>query len=188
MNKDETIAILRILKISYPQFYKDMKKEDAEDTISIWTMMFENDEPKIVTEAVKALIITNKFPPTIADVKEKINLITQNESSVMTEMEAWNIVYKSIKYANYGSEQAFNEFPEIIKKLVGSPQQLREWAIMDADTVKSVVQSNFMRSFKVRQTRDLQLQALPESTKKLIQGLSEKLSMPVIGEKTHEAM
>lgn len=164
MNTDEILVILGTLKIAYPAFYKDLKKSEADNLVNLWSVMFESDNVKIVTEAVKALICTSKFPPSIADVKEKIALITQ--PSAMTEIEAWNMVRNAISY--YNASENFNRLPEIIQKLVGSPGQLREWAQMDSTTVDSVIQSNFMRSYKARVIQEKEYNLLPESTKKVI--------------------
>lgn len=173
MTVNETIALLSIMRTAYPQFYKGMNSEDEDDIINLWATMFADDNAKIVTEAVKALICTMKFPPTIADVKAKIQEITQPER--MTEMEAWAMVRKAIDY--YNATENFAKLPPILQKLVGSPNQLREWAVMDKEVVQSVVQSNFMRSFTVRQKQEEARAMLPDSTKALIDGLSKKFSL-----------
>lgn len=170
MTRVETKAILAILKAGYPNFYKDMTKEDATNTINLWTTMFADDPAQVVTEAVKSLMCTLKFPPTIADVKEKIAMITQPPA--MTEMEAWNMVKSAINY--YNAAQTFERLPPILRRIVGSPNQLREWAIMEAETVNSVVQSNFMRSYKAVAAREKEHAMLPESTKQMIAGLTER--------------
>ena len=173
MTVDETIALLSIMKTAYPQFYKGMSASDADEVINLWATLFASDNAKIVTEAVKALICTLKFPPTIADVKAKIQEITQPER--MTEMEAWGMVRKAIGY--YDAAKNFDSLPPILQKLVGSPNQLREWAMMDSDVVQSVVQSNFIRSFTARQKQEESTAMLPESTKNLIAGLSKKMEL-----------
>lgn len=173
MTRDNVLAVLSVIKAAYPNFYKDLNKTELESVIQLWSTMFANDDSSIVTEAVKALIATLKFPPTIADVKEKINLITQPPR--MTEIEAWNTVYKAISY--YKAGENFEKLPPMLQKLVGSPNQLREWAQMDGETVRSVIQSNFMRSYTARVKVDTQIQQLPESTKKVIAELSGKFSI-----------
>jgi hypothetical protein len=175
MVANEAIAILKILKASYPYFYKDLKKADAEEIINLWATMFADDPAELVVEAVKALIVSLKFPPTIADVKEKIQLICTPVK--MTEIEAWNMVYRAICCANYHSVECFERFPENIKRLVGSPKQLRDWAVMDAEVVRSVIQSNFMRSYTARVKNDREIEALPESTKTMIEGVTDKFKM-----------
>jgi hypothetical protein len=171
MNNNEVTANMAIMKTAYPAFYKDMADEEIDNVISLWTMMFESDNAKIVTEAVKSLVCTLKFPPTIADVKGKIALLTQSKSS--SELEAWGLVLKAIGNANYQAKEMFERLPEICQKLVGSPNHLREWAMMDSEIVNSVIQSNFMRSYKSRVAQEKEYNMLPDSAKQTMKNLSE---------------
>lgn len=173
MTMDETIGLLGIMKIAYPNFYKNLSSAEAEQTALLWNQMFENDNAKLVTESVKALVCTLKYPPTIADVKEKMRLITKPPG--LTEMEAWNQVKVAIKY--YTASEEFDKLPKLLKKLVGSAGQLREWAHMKPEHVETVVKSNFMRSYTARVKADEQLESLPESTKELINSLGDKFKM-----------
>jgi hypothetical protein len=173
MNREETKAILAVLKAGYPNFYKDMSKDDATNTVNLWATMFESDPAQIVTEAVKSLMCTLKFPPTIADVKEKIAMITQPQQ--LTEMEAWRMVKSAINY--YNATETFSRLPPILRRIVGSPNTLREWAVMEAETVDSVIQSNFMRSYKVKAAQEKERNMLPESTKLMISKLSERMAI-----------
>ena len=173
MTKQEALSILIILKTAYPTFYKDYNKNDINSAVDLWATMFADDPAHIVTEAVKSLICTLKYPPTIADVKEKITYITQ--PSQMTEMEAWDRVRRAINY--YHASEAFANLPPILQKIVGSPNQLKEWALMDIDTVNSIIQSNFMRSYKAKVAQEKEYAMLPQSTKKLSKGLSKKIGL-----------
>jgi hypothetical protein len=173
MTRDETKTILTVLKAGYPNFYKEMAKEDATNIVNLWSTMFASDPAAIVTEAVKSLMCTLKFPPTIADVKEKITMITQPQA--MTEMEAWRMVMSAINY--YDAVQTFERLPPILRRIVGSPNALREWATMEAETVNSVVQSNFMRSYRAVVAQEKERAMLPESTKQMISGLAERMAI-----------
>ena len=73
MNKEEVIAILKVLKVAYPKFYNNISKEDMLKTIDLWVEMFKNDNKQDITRAVKELMCELEFPPTIADIKKKIN-------------------------------------------------------------------------------------------------------------------
>ena len=175
MTRDEATAILAVLKTAYPAFYKNMSDEEIEDVIDLWATMFESDSAKIVTEAVRAYIATDTkgFPPVIGQIKEKIREITHPQE--MTEMEAWDLVRRAITY--YNASEAFANLPLILKKIVGSPNQLREWALIDVETVNSVIQSNFMRSYKAKVAQEKVYAMLPSSTKQLIAGLAQKYSL-----------
>lgn len=171
MNKDETIAILAVIRTAYPNFYRSA--EEIDSAIDLWTMMFVDETAKIVTEAVKALICTNKYPPTIADVKEKIALITQPQQ--LTEMEAWGLVLQAIQDSNYHAQIQFNKLPAVIQKVIGSANQLREWGMLDKDSINAVVQSNFMRSYKTYSKNERELALLPQSTLEYMKSINIKL-------------
>jgi len=173
MNREETKEILKVLRVGYPNFYKGLTKREADEIIDLWSTMFASEPVKVVIEAVKSLMCTLKFPPTIADVKEKISLITQ--PTQMSEMEAWQMVKSAINY--YNAAQTFERLPPILRRIIGSPNQLREWAIMEAETVNSVVQSNFMRSYKAVVAQEKERAMLPESTKQMIAGLAERMAL-----------
>jgi len=176
MTRQEALAIMAMLKTAYPSFYKDLSKEELNAAVNLWATMFSEESIQVVTEAIKALMCTLKYPPTIADVKEKIAMITQ--PPIMTEMEAWDMVRRAISY--YHANEAFANLPPILQKIVGSPNQLREWALMDVDTVNSVIQSNFMRSYKAKVAQEKEYAMLPESTRQLIQSIAAKMDMKAI--------
>ena len=165
MNREETKEILKVLRVGYPNFYKDLKKPEADEIIDLWSTMFASEPVKIVIEAVKSLMCTLKFPPTIADVKEKISFIMQPQT--MTEMEAWQLVKRAMSY--YTATENFYNLPPIIQKIVGSPNQLRDWAMMESESIP-VISSNFMRSYKAKVAAEKEYTALPESTKTMIEG------------------
>ena len=171
MTIDETYLILGIMKMAYPNFYKNMDSKEVDEVANLWNQMFSDDNSKLVTEAVKSLICSLKYPPTIADVKEKMQLITKPIE--LTEMEAWTKIKNAMSI--YSAAEKFKELPGILQKLVGSPNQLREWAIMDAEHVETVVKSNFLRSYTARLKADKQYDALPASTKELMNVYTQKL-------------
>lgn len=179
MTRQEALTVMAMLKTAYPSFYKDLSKEDINAAVNLWATMFSEESIQVVTEAIKALMCTLKYPPTIADVKEKIALIMQPPA--MTEMEAWQIVRKAISY--YNAEENFINLPPEIQKVVGSPNMLREWAQMDADTVNSVIQSNFMRSFRAKVAQEKEQSMLPESTKRLIHQITSGMDVNALPEK-----
>lgn len=176
MTRQEALAVMAMLKTAYPNFYKDLSKEDINAAVNLWATMFSEESIQVVTEAIKALMCTLKYPPTIADVKEKIAMITQPPT--MTEMEAWEQVRRAISF--YDAQENYNSLPPMLRRLVGSPNQLREWAVMDVETVNSVIQSNFMRSYKAKVAQEKEYAMLPSSTKQLIAELTGKYDMKAI--------
>lgn len=174
MTRDDVIKIMSVLRGAYPHFYRDISKQEAYDAINLWTDMFSNDDASIVAAAVKSLIDGDDkgFPPTIGQVKAKMRLLVGSDE--LTEAEAWNLVSKAVKNGLYGAVEEFEKLPPAVKRIVGSPSQLRDWASMDSDTLHSVVASNFQRSYKVVATREKEIAALPDDVKKLINFAMDK--------------
>lgn len=171
MTKAETIQLIAMIKTAYPKYFISNNKDEVVLQVNVWHEMFIEDPYEIVVQAIKSLICSLKFPPTIADVREKINFIMQPEE--LSEMEAWGKVLRAIQNSAYFSSEEFNKLPDIIQRVVGTPNQLVIWGQMDIETVNSVIQSNFMRSYKATYTRNKTFNELPQSTKDLVKRLQE---------------
>lgn len=183
MDREETAKIMSLFRAAYPKFYDGKGKKELEGIVSLWHEMF--PEPyEVVAAAVKALISTDikGFPPVIGQVKEKIHLLTHPQE--MAPMEAWSYVAKAIRNSAYNSKEEFEKLPEIVQAVVGSPDQLQEWAGMDADTVQSVIASNFQRSFQGRAKQAKEWQMLPPEVKEMQKQLTAGFKgMPELPEK-----
>lgn len=75
MNNTESMKILAILKAAYPNSYKGMTADDAAATAAVWQMQFANVPVEIVMLAINKAISVCKYPPTIAEVKKKIQSV-----------------------------------------------------------------------------------------------------------------
>lgn len=75
MNAEETKQILAILKAAYPSSYSGMTKKEAYGVITVWSVQFADLPADVVLMAVQKAISSSKFPPTIAEVKEKVKSI-----------------------------------------------------------------------------------------------------------------
>ena len=74
MTRDETLKIMAVLKATYPNFYKDMTRRDAEGVVALWTDMFAEERYNAVAAAVKAFIASDSkgFPPVVGQVKQRV--------------------------------------------------------------------------------------------------------------------
>lgn len=75
MTKKEAVQILAILKAAYPSSYNGMTKEEASGTVAVWAMQFADMPVDIVMMAIQKMISCSKFPPSISEVKQKIQSI-----------------------------------------------------------------------------------------------------------------
>ncbi len=185
MTREQMLDLLVVMQAAYPNFYKGMRKEQADAVLDLWATMFADDPFEVVAMAVKAHIVNDKkgFPPHIGAIKDAIIKLQQPEE--MTELEAWGYVRKAISNGIWGSKKEFDALPPILQRLVGSPNQLREWAMMDEDTVASVVASNFQRSYRARAANEREMLALPADVRAVMQQLAGKMNMNLL-EEAHE--
>ncbi|WP_196029343.1 replicative helicase loader/inhibitor [Longicatena caecimuris] len=177
MTYEDTKKILTILKINYPHSFRGWKKEQGCDFLDLWAEAFKDDPVEIVVAAVKAIIYsdTREFAPNIGQVKDKMFKLS-NPVQIDAD-EAWNMVSKALRNGIYGSEEEFAKLPPEVQVGVGSPSQLREWAMMDSDTVQSVIGSNFKKGYRGRVEAKKEYDKLPCETKNMIERLTNGMKM-----------
>lgn len=72
MQKPQAMRIIRLIAASYPNAAAFSTPEKVEAAVDLWAEMFEKDDYERVRENVRRWIESNKFPPTVAEVKEMI--------------------------------------------------------------------------------------------------------------------
>ncbi|MHB9949516.1 hypothetical protein CF055_10640 [Clostridium botulinum] len=175
MTREETTTILSVIKAAYPQWARGLTKTDADMMITLWSSMLEEHEYKLVQVAIKKIIATNKFPPSVAEVIEAINYITSGGQSEMTEIEAWGLVRKAIKNSAYNAEEEFNKLPTKIQQTIGSHNILHNWSQESVNGIETVIGSNFMRSYKQTVIRKKEEKQIPTSIKKMLGNIASKM-------------
>ena len=178
MTKQEVVKIMAVLKAAYPSYYRDMRREEAEGIVNLWTEMFEGDDYGMVAAAVKAHIASDAkgYPPHIGAIKDALYKLQQPEA--MSEMEAWNLIVNALRKSGYNSKEEFEKLPPVIQGIIGSPSTLLEWCMMDTSQLQTVVQSNFMRSYKARAQYDRDYAMLPPGVKDTVAVLADKMALP----------
>lgn len=176
MTRKETGIIMDILTAAYPRFCAG--NADMRNVINLWAEMFTHDDVAMVAAAVKSVIESDEkgFPPTIGQVKAKMRLLTSGNE--LTEADVWGMVAKALRNGIYGSAEEFAKFPPTVKRIVGSAEQLREWATMDSETVHSVVASNFQRSYRSIAAREREIAKLPADVKALLPDVAKPMDPP----------
>lgn len=193
MDRTETIKIMAVLRAAYPQYYAKQSQEDLQSVVSLWAEMFADEPAQTVAMAVKALIKTrvSTFPPGIGEINEKILQLTQPEE--MTELEAWALVRRAIRGASMdpssrifrdgvqsqktSAQVKFENLPPLLQQIVNSPSQLAAWERLPDYEIETVIQSNFMRSYRAKAKYAREYMALPSTVKEYMDSLSEKMSL-----------
>ena len=177
MTYDETLKIFAVLKANYGNFFKNLSRIDAEAQVSLWAEMFEDTPYELVGMAVKTYIATDVegYPPNVGRIKRELMRLTEKEQ--MTEQEAVSLIMKATRNGLYGAEKEFEKLPAVLKRLVGSPEQIRVWARMPVDELQTVVASNLMRSYRAIAKKEEEYQALPSSIKNLLGQVGEQMKL-----------
>ena len=179
MNKQETVKILALLQSNYPESFRGMSDEAAKVKVNLWAEMFADYPAELVLAGVKSYIASNtgSFMPNVGQIMEQIDRI-QNPAA-LTEQEAWELVFKALRNSSYGYREEYAKLPPDIQRCVGSPEMLREWAVMDANEVQSVIGSNFQRSYRARVSRDAELRKLPSDVHRFISITAGKMALGI---------
>ena len=164
MERDEFKILVKSMKAVYaqPTFLPD------QDAFNVWYALLKDLPYELASMAVQKHMLTEKFPPTIADLRAKANEVVERPAEEMSELEAWALVRKAIGNSGYHSEEEFSKLPEVCQIAVGSPANLREWAMMDSDQVATVEQSHFIRNYRAAAKRITEDRKLPPAFRERI--------------------
>lgn len=154
MTHDGVKKVMQVLVASYPNFHP----ADMRVTMEVWEKLLHGYDDAQVAKALEGYILsdTKGFAPSIGQI---VDIMTQKPDE-MSELEAWTLVQKAVRNGNYGAEEEFMALPPEIQLAVGSPGQIREWALMESDSM-GVAQSNFLRSYRTVCERERKAVKMP---------------------------
>ena len=168
MNRQETSKILSIISDMYPSFRKD---RNIDATGIVWQKIFEHTPYALVEQALMSYIATDPkgFPPVPGAINERIAQL--RELNGMDENEAWTLVFRALCRGIYYAREEFDKLPEEIRRIVGHPGQLHEWAMLDSSEVNTVIAAWFRRAWRAR--RQLEKALGPAAATRLEEGEKE---------------
>lgn len=177
MDRFQTTSVLSVLKAAYPHAFQNMSKADAEAMLNLWAMMFADESYEEVNAALVSLIATRTvgYSPTVGEVKEQIRKL--HHTNDIDESAAWAMVSKATRNSSYYSHREYDKLPPLVQKAVGSAEQLRQWAGMDADDVETVIQSHFRKAYRAAAERDAELEKLPFQVRNFIGSYADNFKM-----------
>lgn len=164
MTREETIELLMMMQAAFPNY----KPPDKTVAVNTWFLMLADYPYQQVQMALKAYIVTDTsgFAPRIGQIIDKIQMI--NSPAELNEMEVWSLVSKALRNGNYKSKEEFEKLPDLVKEAVGSPENIHNWAQADIKSIESVIQSNFIKSYRFVVNKQKEMQKLPNDIKAMI--------------------
>lgn len=169
MTREETVKIIRIMCDSYPNY----KPNNISETVDVWCMMLEDYNYNQISVALKAYVTsdTSGFAPSIGELIAKIQMISQPQE--LNEMEAWSLVSKALRNGTYGAVEEFSRLPPTVQEAVGNPDNLRNWATSDYKAIETVIQSNFIKTYRSVTSRTEEIKRVPAEIQKLIEKVNQ---------------
>lgn len=169
MTKNEARKIIAVLIVSYPNF----KPVDVELMTNTWAEMLEDFTYEQANLGLKAYIRsdTSGFAPSIGQLIEQINKFTHPEE--LNEMEAWALVSNALRNGYYHAEDEFGKLPSLVQKAVGNPSNIRNWAQTNNLSVENVIQSNFIKTYRLLVMREGENRKLPKNMQEMIEDVNK---------------
>lgn len=165
MTRDETKKIVMIIASTYPNWHP----ADMSFTVDVWASVLESFSYQQISAALKAFILsdTSGFAPSVGQLIGLLDKVGNGQE--LSEMEAWSLVSNALRRSTYYAELEFEKLPEIVKKAVGSPSMLRNWAQTDMQSVENVVQSNFMRTYRQELAKSREMRKIPQNIRAILE-------------------
>lgn len=165
MTKEQVGKLLMTIQA----YYHNYNPPDKKIAINAWYVMLAEYPEELVLQALRACIATNTsgFAPDVGQIMSKIQTISQPQE--LDGMAAWGLVSKALRNGTYGAVEEFNKLPPLVKQAVGMPDNLKNWATSDYQTIETVIQSNFLRTYETVVKRANEIKRMPDSIKSLIE-------------------
>ena len=182
MTDVEVTKMFGMVRAAYPKYFNDMSQTQIANYIDAWNFVFAD---KDAAQAFKGLrwYLSNDvkgFPPSPGQIIACMNKLTPENT--LNELEAWRLVEKAVRNSLYNAEVEFVKLPQKIKRVIRDPGRLKEWSQMDIEEFNTVIQSNFLRSFKMEQQREQEGNNVPLQMRPMLDVMADEL--PAIEEKT----
>lgn len=153
MTQKETAQVLSLIFSTYKREFKDHTDADKKVMLGLWTKAFEDKHYVLVMSAVEYYIFndTSGFAPSIGNIKEIIKNASEEN---LGGAAAWEYICKAASNSIYHSKREFDKLPPLVQRVVGSPAQLKQWAMMDESAFNTTVKREFMKEYKALEKQD----------------------------------
>ena len=171
MTEQETIKVIALIVMSYPASERFKDESAVKGMVAVWKQMFQDDDAKIVELAVQKHIATNKWAPSIAEIRETVAELTNHD--LIPPDRAWEIFDKFLGESGWGGGWNLDKLPEPISSVVERMGSRYEYHSFD-------VYRRFMELYKPAYERAKMQASLPRSVLNgilSIQGAGERLML-----------
>lgn len=164
MNFDEFKRLVKGMKAVYTlsSFLPDA------NSVKIWYELLKDMPYEIANVSIQKHMATNKFPPTVAEIRSGAAEITSKHRDWS---DGWESFRKAVgRFGYYRREEAFASMDEITRKVV----KRLGWKELCMSENIMQDRANFRMVYEQEQSKAKEMLALPESLKRNLARLQEK--------------
>jgi hypothetical protein len=172
MTKEEFGKVIAVLRSAYP----NAQNFTAKESIDVWYMLLNDLDYQAASSATMKYISNNKFPPTIADIRQ---LSLEATAGLIPDWgNGWaQVEYAFSHYGQYQSSEAMESFDDITRQVV----ERLGFINLCVSENKEVDRANFRMIYEQiakRMQTDMQT---PPAVRERISQLADKLAPKQIG-------
>lgn len=165
MERDDFKILVKGMRSVYTQatFIPD------KDAFNMWYALLGDLPYDVCSVAIQKYMLTNKFPPTVAEIRELATGVVNGDP--MTWGESWELARKAIrKYGFYRPQEALDSLDPLTRRCVES-LGFRELCMSENEVAD---RANFRMVFETMQKREQYEKQLPPKLLEVIQTLQLK--------------
>lgn len=166
MEREEFKILAKGMKAVYtqPTFLPDA------DAFNVWYSLLQDIDYQVAQTAIKKYMLTNKFPPTIADIREYATTICTGEQALWSD--GWEEVIMAIRrHGSYNEEKALESMSDITRQCV---KRLGYQNLCRSESIE-VDRANFRMIYEQIANREHEKAKLPQGMQQLIASVQKNL-------------
>jgi len=148
--------IMGVLHAAYPNYVF------ADNTILVYCEMLADLDPYLLEQAAKAHLVTGKFFPTIAELRERVANLVERACSTPGAAEAWGEVTEKMRI--YGNTLYGGSVPEFSSPIVTRVVGYFGWNDLCLSENSVADRARFLQAYEIELTRAREdMRFLPET-------------------------
>lgn len=145
-----------------------------EYTFNLWYSALHDFDYVTLNKAAQAHMMTEKFPPTIADIRRLACDIVLPADRIAAE--EWQRLMKALGQAGRpDAVEYWQKLPEVTREIVGGFSEFREWSMLPVTDLMTVHRPMFIKRFEERTKQKRLTAPLPAQLRKPERTLEEHL-------------
>lgn len=159
MDKKEVALLLGVIKATWPNYYKDLGRDDLSNVVRAWHAVLNDLDFQISQAALHRYMSTERFPPVPADIRKAA---LANEITMLSGTEAWEQIQSAIRRFGYMREQ---EGMAALDAPVAEMAKRFGWQTLCRSEDGMADRAHFLRAWDVHIEREKISALLPDTLK-----------------------